>query len=96
MQIFNSIKITFFSVDPGKFLEAARDIRTRVYRYKMFKKATGSFGSRFLVPQLVDSWNKLKAQTVESRTAEEFKIGLESEGYWARSEVILQWPRVNP
>ena len=36
------------------------------------------FGSRFFS---VDSWNKLRTQTLEVKTAEEFKIALESEGY---------------
>ena len=47
----------------------------------MFKKLTWSFGSRFFSTRVVESWNKLKAQAVETRTVDEFKIGLESEGY---------------
>ena len=67
-------------INPGMFFGAVKVIRTKGHRYKIFKKATGSFGRRFFGARVVESWNKLKAQTMEAKTVDEFQIGLESEG----------------
>ena len=64
-----------------KVLEAARDARTRGHQYKLFKRPAGSFGSRFFSARVVNSWNKLRTQTLETRTVEDFEIALESEDY---------------
>ena len=45
--------------------------RIRGHQYKLFKRPAVSW---FLSARAVDSWNKLKAQTLEDRTVEEFKI----------------------
>ena len=68
-------------MDLRKFIEAARDARTRGHQQKLFKRPAGSFGNRFFSGSIFGNWNKLRTQTLEARTVEEFKIALESEGY---------------
>ena len=48
------------------------------------------FWSRFFSARVVDSRNKLNAQTLEARTAEDFKTGQESEVLIAR-EAKVKW-----